>query len=50
MTTDQLIEKFDDCVSYAPKPDIRNRGKEVVAMVNRLEEVDDVAQLIELLG
>jgi len=50
MTTEELIAKFNDCLSYAPKPSVKNNSRKVIAMVNALEEVDDMARVMELLG
>jgi len=50
LTFDQCAEKFKDCASYAVKklPDKNLDG--VVELVRQLEKVEDVREIIELLG
>jgi len=48
MTTDDLIEKFRECVSYAAKPIPKSNTEEAIELLLNLEEVDDISQVIRL--
>jgi 2-methylcitrate dehydratase PrpD len=48
MTTDDLLEKFRDCVSYAAKPIPQKNIERAIELMLNLEKVDDVSQLIQL--
>lgn len=50
ITKEDLLEKFKDCVSYSATPISKHKINEVIEMVNNLEEVQDVSQVIQLLG
>ena len=50
MSLEQIMEKFQDCVAYAPSSTIKNTAKNIIEMVNRLEDLDDVSKLTSLLG
>jgi 2-methylcitrate dehydratase PrpD len=45
MPMEQLIEKFRDCCRHAVKPFSANRVRELISLVEDLEQVDDVRQL-----
>ncbi len=50
MTREDLIKKFRDCVSNAPKPLPKENVEKVIGMVDRLETVADVGQVVRLLA
>ncbi len=50
MTIDDIVRKFKDCASYSIKPLAKENIGRTVEMVSRLEELDDVSQIIRLLG
>ena len=50
MTMEDIIKKFKDCASYSAKPLSQQNIERVIEMVGKLEEVDDVSQIISLLG
>lgn len=50
MTEAEFIEKFNDCISYAPKPNIKKNGKKIIEMINHLEDMEDVAEIMQLIG
>jgi 2-methylcitrate dehydratase PrpD len=49
LTSEEHMERFQDCVSYARKPLAPENIEKIVTMVSRLEEVRDVRSLIPLL-
>jgi 2-methylcitrate dehydratase PrpD len=42
--------KFRDCASYSVKPLSHEQVDRVIALIKRLEQVDDIGEVIELLG
>ena len=50
MSWEDLIEKFRDCVSYSVKPLSKEKVDKIINMVDKLEEVDDVSNLIKLVA
>ena len=48
LTDEEIIEKFKDCVAIADKRLPEKNTDEILALVSRLEEVDDVTRIIEL--
>ena len=50
MTWDDVVNKFRDCLSYAAKPVPRDNVEKVIDMVNKLEDVEDVGQIVRLLA
>jgi len=48
MTTDDLLEKFKDCVSYAAKPIPKSNIERAIELMLNLEKVDDISQVIQL--
>jgi len=48
MTTDDLLEKFKDCVSYAAKPMPKSNIERAIELMLNLEKVDDISQVIQL--
>ena len=50
LSIDDLIAKFRDCARYSAKPMTRGKIDRVIDLVNRLEDVADVSQVIQLLG
>jgi len=49
-STDEMVEKYRDCVQHGPKPLARERTEQAKNMILRLQEVTDVAEIIRLLG
>src|SRR5262249_4645287 len=49
-TTEEMVEKYRDCVQHGPKPLNRQRTEQAKDMILRLHEVTDVAEIIRLLG
>lgn len=49
LTKEELMEKFQDCVSYGGKPLPQENIERIISLVGTLEEVDDVRSLIPLL-
>ncbi len=47
---EDLILKFRDCVSYSIKPLSKDKADKVIGLVDNLEEVEDVSQVIRILG
>jgi 2-methylcitrate dehydratase PrpD len=47
---DAYERKFRDCASYAIKPRTNKQIDKIIALVKQLEQVDDIRELIELLG
>ena len=50
ISTENLVNKFRDCISYSFKPIGEKNREKAITMITRLEEVDDVGQIIRLLG
>jgi len=50
LSIEDIMEKFQNCASYAAKPIAKERLDQVVQMVEGLENVADVGQIIALLG
>jgi len=48
MTTDDLLEKFRDCVSYAARPIPKSNIEKAIKLILNLENVDDVSQVVQL--
>jgi len=46
----ELVEKFRDCTSYSASPLPKDRLEKVIELVDKLEEVDDVSQVIRLVS
>jgi len=49
LTREELIEKFQDCVSYGGKPLPKGNIKRIISLIDGLEKVKDVRRLIPLL-
>ncbi len=49
LTRDEHLERFHDCVDYAGNPLPARSIERIVAMVDRLEEIEDVLSLVPLL-
>jgi 2-methylcitrate dehydratase PrpD len=47
---EDIVNKFRDCLSYAAKPVARDNVEKVIDMVRKLEDVEDVGQIINLLA
>ena len=47
---DAYERKFRDCVSYAVKPRSGKQIDKIVTLIKQLEQVDDIREVIELLG
>jgi 2-methylcitrate dehydratase PrpD len=47
---DAYERKFRDCASYAIKPRTNKQIDKIIALVKQLEQVDDIREVIELLG
>jgi 2-methylcitrate dehydratase PrpD len=50
MTTDDLIAKFRDCCNYSAKPLSPDTVDRVIHLVTHLEDVEDVAEITQLLS
>ncbi len=50
LSTEDLIAKFRDCACYSVKPLSKDKVDRVIELVTKLEEVEDVSQVIQLLG
>ncbi|MFC1905064.1 MmgE/PrpD family protein [Chloroflexota bacterium] len=50
MAAEDLVKKFRDCVSYSVKPVSEGNREKAISMLNKLEEIDDVSQVIQLLS
>ncbi len=50
LTMEDIIAKFRDCAQYSAKPLSRDKVNRVIELVTKLEEVEDVSQVIQLLG
>ena len=50
MTTEDLVKKFRDCVSYSVRPISKENIEKVIAMVGNLEDQQDVSKIITLLA
>jgi len=48
MTTDDLLEKFRDCISYAAKPIPKSNIERAIELMLNLEKVDNISQVIQL--
>ena len=42
--------KFRDCAAYAIKPRTEKQIDKIIALVKELEQVEDVRELVEMLG
>ena len=49
-STEEMVEKYRDCVQHGPKPLSRERTEQAKDMILHLDEVPDVAEIIRLLG
>lgn len=47
---DQLVAKFEDCAAHAHSPMPTERQRQVVASIDSIEDLDDVARLAASLG
>ena len=45
-----LVRKFRDCVSHSAKPVPEENVESVIDLVAKLEDVDDVGRIIQLLA
>lgn len=50
ISRDDLLIKFRDCVTYSLKPPSKGDTEQIIEMVNELEKIEDVSQIIRLLG
>ena len=50
MTKNELIAKFKDCISHGRKTFSEKTADQVIEYVDKLEEIDDVSMLVELLS
>jgi len=50
MTREHHVEKFRDCASYSAKPLSDAEVDTVIGLVDRLEELDDVADIVRMLS
>ncbi len=50
MSTAQRHQKVMDCAANAPRPVSETRAREIIAAVERLEEMADVSALASLLA
>lgn len=49
-TTDEMVEKYRDCVQHGPKPLPKERTEQAKDMTLRLQELTDVRELVRLLA
>lgn len=49
LSSEELEEKFKNCIRYAQKPKIEKTTNRIIRMLNQLEEIEDVNQLTGLL-
>jgi 2-methylcitrate dehydratase PrpD len=49
MSTCECREKFDDCINFSERDDLRRKSSAIADLVLRLEEVDNLQQLTILL-
>lgn len=49
LSQEEHEQRFWDCIEYAPRSLPRNRAKEFISLISRLEEVEDVRSLVDLL-
>lgn len=50
MSKEELTEKFRECASYSVRPLLKDSVEKVIGMVNKLEEIDDVSEIIHLVS
>jgi 2-methylcitrate dehydratase PrpD len=50
MTMDDLSDKFRGNLSLAAKPLPEENTEKVIEMIRKMEEVDDIAQILQLLS
>jgi 2-methylcitrate dehydratase PrpD len=50
MGMEEHIEKFRDCVSYLAKPLGKDREERLIEMLIRLEELDDVREIVRVVS
>jgi len=50
MSWEELCEKFADCMGHAAKPVSAETTNNVIGMLADLEEVEDVGEIVRLLG
>lgn len=50
LSMEDLIEKFRDCARYSARPLSKDRVDRVIQLVTKLEEVEDIGQVTQLLG
>ncbi len=50
ISKDDLTEKFRECVAYSARPLSESAVEKVIAMVDKLEGVEDVSQIIRLVS
>lgn len=49
LTQQEHEQRFWDCMDYAPRSLPRNRAEEIISLISRLEEVEDVRSLVDLM-
>jgi 2-methylcitrate dehydratase PrpD len=50
ISKEDLVAKFKDCISYSAKPLSQRSAETIIAMIDGLEELEDVGQIVRLLG
>ncbi len=50
MTPEQLVAKFRDCAQHAPQALSHNAVDEIISLVDRLDEMEDVSSLLRLVS
>lgn len=50
ISKEYLIGKFRDCASYSAKPLSKSSVEELIRTVDRLEELEDVSRIVELVS
>jgi len=49
MSEEEIIEKFQSGVAFTDSPILKGNSKQIIKLVNELENVGDVSELIHLL-
>ena len=49
LTMEKVVEKFEDCASYSVRPLPHENIEKVIHLIGKLEQVEDVSQIIKLL-
>lgn len=50
LSTDEVVERYRDCVAFGPNPIPRDRAEQAKDLVLHLEDVQDVSEIVRLLS